>query len=130
MTQEMSTTIAPDAAPARLKADIYETAGGEAYVIEIPVPGLNSDEIGIEVESSTLTVSTQPQATELEAGRRYLQREQSVEPMSRVFEFPTEIDTDRVRATLENGILKIHAPKAVAAPRTVIRIRQERHSNG
>jgi HSP20 family molecular chaperone IbpA len=33
-----------------------------------------------------------------------------------------EIDTDRVRAELENGILKIHAPKALSNPPKIIRV--------
>jgi len=44
--------------------------------------------------------------------------------MSRIFEFPMELDTDNVRATLEYGILKIRAPKAVAGKRRVIRLEQ------
>ena len=43
---------------ARLTADVYDTPGGEAYVIEIPVPGLSPDEIVIEVEAGMLTVRT------------------------------------------------------------------------
>jgi HSP20 family protein len=114
----------PALPPPRLTADIYETAGGEAFVIEIPVPGLKSDEIVIDVTSDNLTVSTRPQRAESESNRRYLQREQPVGPLSRLFEFPEEIDTDQVQATLENGILKIHAPKAAAGRRKVIRLGQ------
>lgn len=122
MTQDLH-TMAPEAI-SRLKANVYETAGGETYVLEIPVPGLAQDEIVIEVEVDTLTVRTEPRQDEGEAGRRYLQREQTPEPMSRVFEFPTEIDTDNVRASLENGVLRIRAPKAAAARRRVIRVGQ------
>jgi HSP20 family molecular chaperone IbpA len=35
-----------------------------------------------------------------------------------------DIDPDNVRATLENGILKIYAPKATASRRKVTRIRE------
>jgi HSP20 family protein len=127
MTQQwtwLRRPMLPALPPPRLTADIYETAGGEAYVIEIPVVGLKPDEIVIEATSDNLTVSTQPQQAESESNRRYIQREQSVGPMSRLFEFPEEIDTDRVQATLENGILKIHAPKAAAGRRKVIRLGQ------
>jgi len=124
MTQELRATMVPALPPARLTADIYETAGGEAYVIEIPVPGLKPDEIVIEVNSSSLTVSTEPQQAEPDSGRRYIQREQPVRPLSRLFEFPVEIDTDNVRTTLENGILKIHVPKAAVGRRKVIRVGQ------
>jgi HSP20 family protein len=122
MTQQVRATMVPALPPPRLTADIYETAGGDSYVIELPVPGLKPDEIVIEATSDTLTVSTEPQQAELDSGRRYLQREQALRALSRVFEFPVEIDTDNIRATLENGILRIHVPKAAAARRKVIRI--------
>jgi len=35
--------------------------------------------------------------------------------MARLFEFPTEIDPDNIRATLEHGILKVYVPKAAAS---------------
>jgi len=108
----------------RLTADIYETAGGEAYVIEIPVPGRKPEEIVIDATSDSLTVSTKPPQAEPESSRRYIQREQPVGPLSRLVEFPVDVDTDHVQATLENGILKIHVPKAAAGRRKVIRVGQ------
>jgi HSP20 family protein len=122
MTQDLH-TMAPEAT-SRLRANVYETAGGETYVLEIPVPGFTPDEITLEVEVDSLTVRTQPRQGDVESGRHYLQREQVTEPMSRIFEFPTEIDTDNVRASLENGVLKIRVPKAAAARRRVIRVGQ------
>jgi HSP20 family protein len=123
MTHGVRTTVAPEAT-SPLKANVYETAGGETYVIEVPVPGLTPDEVVIEVDVDTVTVRTEPRQAESESGRTYLQREQATEPMSRVVEFPVELDTDNVRATLENGILKIRVPKAAAARRRVIRVGQ------
>lgn len=121
MAQEQQAT---EAAPSRLTADVYETAGGDTYVLEIPVPGLRPDEVLIEVTSSTLTVSTQPRQAEENSDRRYIQREQPTGPMARIFEFPVEIDTDNVQATLKDGILKIEVRKAAAARRRIIQIGQ------
>ena len=93
-------------------------------MIEIPVAGLTPDEIVIDVTSDDVTVSTSSQEAASKSNRRYIQREQPAGSMSRVFEFPEEIDTDHVQATLENGILKIQAPKAAAGRRRVIRLEQ------
>jgi HSP20 family protein len=106
-----------------LTADVYETAGGEAYVIEVPVPGLRPDEINIEVTIDTVTISTEPRESSQD-GRRYFQREQPTGRMSRVFEFPMDLDTDNVQATMENGILKVRLPKAGAARRRVVKVGQ------
>jgi len=41
-----------------------------------------------------------------------------------VFQFPVEIDTDEIRATLQAGILSIHVPKAAASRPRVIKVNQ------
>lgn len=124
MAQELRATMVPALPPPRLTADIYEPPGGDAYVIEIPVPGLKPEEIIIEADAYSLTVSTEPQQAEPDRGRRYIQREHAIRPLSRVFEFPVEIDTDNIRTALEQGILTIHIPKAAIGRRRVIRIGQ------
>lgn len=122
MEQQVRVTTVQE--PEQLLSNVYETPGGEAYVIEIPVPGLKPEEIIIEVSVHTVTVRTEPGETEPDPGRKYLQHEVSMRAMSRIFELPREIDTDNVRATLENGLLKIKVPKAIAARRRIIRIGQ------
>ncbi len=124
MAQELRATVVPALPPPRLTADIYEPPGGEAFVIEIPVPGLKPEEIIIEADPYSVTVSTEPQQAEPNSGRRYIQREHLIRSLSRVFEFPVEIDTDNIRTTLERGILKIHIPKAAVGRRKVIRVGQ------
>lgn len=111
-------------ASAQLTADVYETPGGDAYVLEIPVPGVRPDEILIEVMVSSVTVSTEPRLAVADPGRKYIHREHSLQPMSRILELPMELDTDSVRASLEYGILKICAPIAVAGRHKMIRVGQ------
>jgi HSP20 family protein len=111
--------------PPRLTADVYETVDGDAYVVEIPVPGLEATEIVIEATPDMLTVSTRPAERESEAERRYLQHEHQQVPMSRVFEFPSEIDPDTISANLEAGMLKIRVPKAVASRPKVIKLQKQ-----
>jgi HSP20 family protein len=107
----------------QLKADVYDAPGGDAYMIEIPVPGLKPEEIAIEATVGMITVSTAARE-QPPPDRHYLQREQPAGPMSRIFEFPMEIDTDDVQATLERGVLKIRARKAVAARRRKVPVAQ------
>jgi HSP20 family molecular chaperone IbpA len=120
--------VATQALPERsdqLSANVYEPAGGEEYIVEIPVAGVRPDEIVIEATVSTITVRIEPRQQQDDSGRSYLKREHSLQPMSRVFEFPMDIDTDNVRGTLENGILRIRARKAIAARRRLIRVEQQ-----
>jgi HSP20 family protein len=123
--QQFRNVRATPALPApRLTSNVYERAGGDAYVIEVPVPGLQPDQITIEATPFDLTVSTRPEETSAESERRYVERAQTIVPMSRVFEFPDEIDADFIQATLEHGLLKILVPKASASQRKVIKVGQ------
>jgi HSP20 family protein len=112
----------PALPPPHLNADIYETVDGDAYILEIPVPGLQASELTIEATPDILTVSTHPAEQNGEINRRYLWQEQARGPMSRVFEFPVEIDPDNISANLEAGMLKIRVPKAAASRRKVIKV--------
>ena len=124
MTQEAQTTRETALPAPRLTADVYETEGGDIYVIELPVPGLKADEIIVEADSYAVTVSTKPLQSETDLDRKYIQREQSTRSLSRIFEFPVELDTDRIQTKLENGMLKIYIPKAAIGRRRVIRVGQ------
>ena len=117
-------TFRPALPPPRLAADVYETAGGEAYVLEIPVPGLAAEDITIDATADTVTVAIRRGQDEPASDRRYILREQPERPASRVFQFPVEIDTDNIRATLQAGILTIHVPKAAASRPRVIKVNQ------
>jgi len=110
----------------RLTADVYETAGGDAYVVEIPVPGRTPDEISVEATPDVLTVTAHPRKPRTEPVQAYLQREQpvAVGPESRIFEFPADIDTDGIDATLQHGVLRIRVPKAAASRRKVVVVEQ------
>jgi HSP20 family protein len=115
-------TMEPESATAQLKANFYEMPGGDEYVIEIPVPGLEQREIAIEADSESLVVRTEPHQRDSDGDGKYIQREHTPEPMSRLFEFPGEVDTDNIRATLDRGMLKIRVPKAGIGRRRIIRI--------
>jgi|DewCreStandDraft_2_1066082.scaffolds.fasta_scaffold01556_4 HSP20 family protein len=106
--------------PPRITADVYETADGTAYIVEIPAPGLKSDEIKVTVSGDMLTVELQPRAGDTEAGRTYLIQELSRQPMARVFTFPTAIDPHHIQARLEGGMLRITVPKAEGIPSHVV----------
>jgi HSP20 family protein len=123
---ENSSARGRTATAAATTANVYETPGGEAYVIEVPAPGLTMQEIVVEVDVGTITVRTEPAPTEEEEGRTYLVREHLVEPMARVFEFPADIDTDNVRVILEQGVLRIRAPKAAAGRPRVVKVAPEK----
>jgi HSP20 family protein len=100
-----------------LVADIYETSDGQ-YVISIPVPGLRWDAIDMKIDRYSITVSTEPK-TEADGDQKYIIREIPIRPLTRTFNFPFEIDREKVKATLDHGMLLICVPKHVSGKRKV-----------
>ncbi|MES4902459.1 MULTISPECIES: Hsp20/alpha crystallin family protein [unclassified Streptomyces] len=94
------------------------TEGGEAYVVELELPGARREDIDIEVRARELTVSGELRQPERPGVLR-----RSTRRTGR-FEFrmtlPGEVNTDKVSARLADGILGLTIPKAEAAkPRRV-----------
>ena len=91
--------------------DVWEDS--DKLFVEVDVPGLALDQIEVTVEDNTLTVAGKRQARDLENVVRYCNERGSSE-FRRVIQLPTETDSERVDATLKNGVLTITLPKAEA----------------
>jgi HSP20 family protein len=107
--------FAPTFAPA---ADIYETP--EEFVVELEVPGYEEKELGIMVSDHVLTVrGERKEATEQEE-KAFLLHERLEKFFERRFNLPPEADTAKLTATFRQGVVEIHAPKALESkPRKI-----------
>jgi len=89
-------------------ADIEET--DDAYMIEMDLPGVNKDDIDIEVNGRELTVSGE--IKEKERAGILRRRTRKVGEFTYSVTLPGEIDDDNVGATLDSGVLTIRVPKS------------------
>lgn len=112
----------PELPPPRPAADIFETPGGEAYVILVPAPGLSPDEITLSTTGQLLSLEIRPRSA-AEPERTYVVQELNQGPGARIFSFPTPVDPERISARLEHGMLRIDVPKADDASRRIIPVR-------
>ena len=82
--------------------------GGE-YRIELSVPGFRREEIKISLEKNVLTIKSEMESGEEEGN--YIRREFTTAGFERKFILTKDVDTDKITATAENGILGIVIPK-------------------
>ena len=95
----------------------------DAYIVEAELPGVKSDDVEINVEGQTLTISgnwkneheEKPEKGSEEKGVSYLRRERASGSFRRVISLPDEVDADRVEASLRDGLLKLSLPKVEEA---------------
>ena len=82
------------------------------FVVEIAAPGLNKGNFMIEIEDDTLKISSK-KAIEKEEIKdsHFKKREFNYESFERSFKLPENIETDKIQANYENGVLKVTLPK-------------------
>lgn len=90
------------------RVNITETKDG--YLLEAEMPGVSRDQLEILLEGSELTIvgrrGFEP------AGVDLLYRESSDRDFRRSFVLDPTIDAAKIDAKIENGVLKLHLPKA------------------
>ena len=89
-------------------ANILETKDG--YVLEAEMPGVRKDGLEITVENGELLIVGR--RAPLERKGRELFRESRGLDYRRVFELDASIDTSRITAKIDQGVLTLTLPKA------------------
>src|SRR5688572_26677416 len=89
-------------------ANILDTSDG--YVLEAEMPGVNKDGLEITVENGELTIAGHRAAVE-ERGRP-VYRESRGFDYRRTFELDPSIDSAKISARIDQGVLTLHLPKA------------------
>jgi len=82
----------------------------EAYVIEAEMPGVNREGLEITLEANTLTLTGRRDLAPPKATALYVESKPA--HFRRVFEVEPVIDASKITAHLEQGLLKVHLPKA------------------
>jgi HSP20 family protein len=93
--------VAPD-------VNVFETKDG--YVLQAEIPGVARTALDISVDNNTLTIVGRREKNGLKA--ELLHRESSDADYRRVFELDPAIDTARIDAKVDQGVLTVNLPKS------------------
>lgn len=85
---------------------------GENLEMKAEVPGFSEKELEISVEPQRLTIIGQRECNKEEKKGKTLYSEACCNQVLKVVELPMAINTEKVTATLKNGILELTMPKA------------------
>ena len=89
--------------------DLLETA--DHFVLRADLPGMTQDDVKIELEDSTLTVSGERKSEHEDKQEGYYRVERAFGSFSRSLTLPKGINADAVTASFDNGVLEIRVPK-------------------
>jgi HSP20 family protein len=100
----------------RLPVDAYSTE--DAIVLIADVPGLRPEDVSVTLEGDTLTLSGEFKGEQ--DVRNFLMRERPVGRFERTLTVNTPIDSSKLEASVEFGVLRVTLPKAEAVkPRQI-----------
>jgi len=86
----------------------------EDYCVQAELPGISKDDLDIDIDKNHLTINAKKEEESEEKESHYKKTEFRYGEFSRTIYFPEDIDVENSSAKLDNGILKIKAPKKVA----------------
>jgi HSP20 family protein len=79
-------------------------------VVRADVPGIKPEEVKIEVDDETLTVSGEHEERKEEKDERYVRRERRYGSFSRLIALPAGVDPKKIKATTRDGVVEVSIP--------------------
>jgi HSP20 family protein len=90
------------------------------FVLKADLPGLSEDDVNVEVQDGTLTISGERRAEHESQERGWYRIERSFGSFNRSLTLPDGVDADGISARFEHGVLEVRIPKpAERKPRRV-----------
>jgi HSP20 family protein len=98
--------------------DVYEDEHN--VTLKIEVPGIDEKDIDVRIENNTLTVHGERKFEKEEKEENYRRVERQYGSFTRTFTLPNTVDSEKVEASYDKGVLKIQLPKrAEAKPKQI-----------
>ena len=83
----------------------------DAFLFKGDLPGLKAEDLDVKITQNRLTVSGKREAEKTEKGDTFYAYERSYGSFVRSFTLPEGVDSTKIEAALENGVLSVTLPK-------------------
>lgn len=100
--------------------DIYEE--GSEVVLRADLPGMKKDDIKIDISEHVLTISGERTKTEKVEKKDFYRHERTFGSFYRRFELPMDLDTEKIKAHYEHGVLELRIPRLKEAEKKHVKI--------
>ena len=89
--------------------DLYETS--EAFILEADLPGVNLDDVTVEMENDHLVLQGWRTLEKDHANGRFHAMERSSGQFVRRIKLPHSVERDNIKAEFKEGVLRVTLPK-------------------
>ena len=98
------------------RVDISEDDG--KIVLRADLPGVNEKDVSVKVEDNVLTLSGERKFEKETDEENFHRVERTYGTFTRSFSLPETVDTDKIKAKYDKGVLTISIPKVETKPKT------------
>ncbi|MCQ2597001.1 MAG: Hsp20/alpha crystallin family protein [Treponema sp.] len=103
-------------------------ADEQGYVLEMDLPGRSENDVNIELDHNTLTISSKETSAreekkdaKEEAKTNWIIRERRTSQFKRSFTLPDDVNGEAISATFKNGVLTLTMPRQeLPAPKKIL----------
>jgi HSP20 family protein len=112
----MNNTLVRDDRTERAQRETYLSPAariveaGDGYTLEVEMPGVNKEGLEISVENNELTITGHRSLPTIDG--TILHRESRSQDFRRTFELDPSIDTGKINARIDQGVVTLRLPKA------------------
>lgn len=92
------------------RADVTEDS--DSYVLTFDLPGMTREDVKINFNDNTLKISGERKETTENSAATCHRVERVFGKFYRSFNFPTQVNAEKISASLSNGVLTVTVPKA------------------
>lgn len=91
--------------------NIMETE--DSFNVEVAAPGMSKEDFNIELDNDVLTISSEDKKEKESTDKdgRFTRKEFSYRNFKRAFSLPDSVDSSKIAASYNNGVLEIALPK-------------------
>lgn len=107
----------------QLSIDVFQTPS--EIVVKSTIAGVKPEDIDIAINNDMLTIRGKREMEKKIKEENYLYRECYWGSFSRSIILPVEIEADKIKAELENGVLTVIMPKAKSAKEISIKVKSK-----
>ena len=100
----------------------------DRFVAKVELPGVNEDDISVEVVGDSLMVEGEKRAESEVKKKGYYYSETSYGSFSRAIAIPSNVDTEKIEANFDKGVLEIELPKAVKVEPKKVKVTTQKKS--
>jgi HSP20 family protein len=101
-------------------SDIVEMK--DEIVIKAELPGIDEKDIDVQIENGILTIQGERKAEKETEEKGFRRIERSYGSFFRSFTLPPNVETEKIAAKFENGVLEVHMPKNESAKPRAIKV--------